>query len=137
MQGTARSIFVNKFHSPVFKLIETNSDESLVSYIEKAFEVVLELGGNRNDAAIENNLCSCFSILESSNSKDVKRIGAYSMIKVLVMTSPYITFKKFLQKQKNNNTDNFSLIIEASKVRNIKVREAYLAFLKEYVKYIA
>jgi hypothetical protein len=63
MQGTARSIFVNKFHSPVFKIIETNIEESLIPYIEKAFEVVLELGGNRNDSAIESNLNSCFSIL--------------------------------------------------------------------------
>jgi hypothetical protein len=53
------------------------------------------------------------------------------------MTSPYITFKKFLQKQKNNNFDHLSLVIGASKVKNIKVRNAYLDFLKEYVKYIA
>jgi len=33
MQGTARSIFVNKFHSPVFKLMETNTDEQLIPYI--------------------------------------------------------------------------------------------------------
>jgi len=41
IQGTARSLFVNKFHSPVFKLIENNQDEYLISYIEKAYEIIL------------------------------------------------------------------------------------------------
>ncbi len=48
------------------------------------------------------------------------------MIKVLVVTSPYITFKKFLQKQKNSSLDNLSLIIAASKVKNARIRTAYL-----------
>ena len=43
--------------------MEINTDESLVPYIEKAYEAVMEIGGNRNDSAIENNLLSCFSIL--------------------------------------------------------------------------
>lgn len=75
MQGTTRSIFVNKFHSPVFKLMEVNSDESLIPYIERAYEVVMEIGGNRNDSAIEANLSSCFTILESPGAKDVRKVG--------------------------------------------------------------
>jgi len=42
-----------------------------------------------------------------------------------------------MQKQKNSNLDNLSLAIASAKVRNIKVRLAYLNFLVEYVKYIA
>lgn len=30
MQGSARAAFVNKFHSPVFKLFEINQDELLI-----------------------------------------------------------------------------------------------------------
>ena len=52
MQGTAKSLFVNKFHSPVFKLMENNQEEHLISFIEKAYEVILAIGGNRNDSAI-------------------------------------------------------------------------------------
>ena len=63
MQGTARFSFVNKFHSPIFKLMETNTDEQLIPYIEKAYEIVMEIGGNRNDSAIESNLASCLTIL--------------------------------------------------------------------------
>lgn len=59
------------------------------------------------------------------------------MLRILVCTSPYITFKKLMQKQKNSNLDNLSLTIASAKVRNIKVRLAYLNFLVEYVKYIA
>jgi hypothetical protein len=137
MQGTARSIFVNKFHSPIFKLIETNSEESLVPYVEKAYEVVMEIGGNRNDAAIESNLGSCLCILESPGSKDIRKIGVYSILKVLVRTSPYITFKKFLQKHKNTHFDNLYTVINASRVKNIRIRNAYLQFLREYIRYIA
>lgn len=42
-----------------------------------------------------------------------------------------------MQKQKNSNLDNLSIVIGASRVKNIKVRTAYLAFLSEYIKYIA
>jgi len=41
MQGTARSLYVNKFHSPVFKLIETTQEESLIPDIENAYEIIL------------------------------------------------------------------------------------------------
>jgi hypothetical protein len=41
MQGIARSIFVNKFHSPVFKLYENNNEESLIPFVEKAYETIL------------------------------------------------------------------------------------------------
>ena len=59
------------------------------------------------------------------------------MLKILVLTSPYITFKKLLQKQKTSNLDNLTLLITSAKVKNIKVRVAYLNFLVEYIKYIA
>lgn len=86
---------------------------------------------------METNLNSCFAILESNNSKDVKKMGAYSVLRILVVTSPYITFKKLLHKQKNSNLDNLSLAIASARVKNLKVRLAYLQFLIEYVKYIA
>ncbi len=41
MQGVARSVFVNKFHSPMFKLFENNQDESLIEYLQEAYEVIL------------------------------------------------------------------------------------------------
>ena len=37
MQGSARSVYVNKFHSPVFKLFENNTEETLLTYMEKAY----------------------------------------------------------------------------------------------------
>ncbi len=58
MQGVARSVFVNKFHSPMFKLFENNQDESLIEYLQEAYEVILEVGGNRNDSVVESNLIS-------------------------------------------------------------------------------
>lgn len=64
-------------------------------------------------------------------------MGAYAILRILVTTSPYITFKKLLQKQKNSNLDNLSLAIASAKVKNLKVRMAYFQFLVEYVKYIA
>ena len=97
----------------------------------------MELGGNRNDSAIENNLNSCFGILESPNVKDIRKIGIYSILKILVRLSPYITFKKFLQKTKNSPYDNFHTVISVPKSKNIKLRIAYLQFLQEYIKYIA
>lgn len=33
MQGSARSAFVNKFHSPIFKLFESNQDETLIEWM--------------------------------------------------------------------------------------------------------
>jgi len=72
---------------------------------------------------------SCFEILESNNSKDVKKIGAYTLLRVLLINSPYMAFKKLVQKQRNNNLDNLSLVISASKTKNEKVRKAYLKFL--------
>lgn len=61
--------------------------------------------------------------------KDVKKMGVYSTLKILVLTSPYITFKKLLQKQKNSNLDNLALVIGSAKAKNIKIRIAYLNFL--------
>lgn len=37
MEGTARSNYVNKFHSPVFKLMEENLEEPLIPFIERAY----------------------------------------------------------------------------------------------------
>jgi hypothetical protein len=64
-------------------------------------------------------------------------MGAYATLRILVASSPYITFKKLLQKQKSSNLDNLSLAIASARVKNLKVRLAYLQFLVEYVKYIA
>lgn len=64
-------------------------------------------------------------------------MSAYSILRVLVIQSPYITFKKILQKQKNRNQDNLSLITNIAKNKNIKVRKAYLKFISQYIQYIA
>lgn len=53
------------------------------------------------------------------------------------MCSPYMSFKKLVQKQRSCNLDNLSLVISASKTKNEKVRKAYLKFLFEYLKYVA
>jgi hypothetical protein len=66
----------------------------------------------------------------------VKKIGAYSALKILVQTSPYITFKKLSQKQKDNNQDNLSLVITSARVKNIKIRISYLNFLSAYIEYV-
>jgi len=65
----------------------------------------------------------------AGNVKDVRKMSAYSILRVLVIQSPYITFKKILQKQKNRNEDNLSLITNVAKCKNIKVRKAYLKFV--------
>lgn len=41
MQGLARTTFVNKFHSPIFKLFETNTDEDLLPSIELVYSIIL------------------------------------------------------------------------------------------------
>ena len=64
-----------------------------------------------------------------SNVKDVRKMSAYAILRVLVIQSPYITFKKILQKQKNKNEDNLSLITSVAKSKNIKVRKSYLKFI--------
>jgi len=97
----------------------------------------MEIGGNRNDSAIESNLVSCLSILDNSNTKDIRKIGIFSILKILIRTSPYITFKKFFQKIKNSNMDNFHIITTTSRSKNIKLRNSFLYFLDEYIKYIA
>lgn len=51
--------------------------------MEKGYCVVLELGGNQNDAAVESNFFSFISILEG-NSKDVRKMGAYSGLIAIV-----------------------------------------------------
>lgn len=63
MQGSARSAFVNKFHSPVFKLFEINQEEILIKYMEEAYQVILEIGGNQNDTAVESNFLQCISMM--------------------------------------------------------------------------
>lgn len=69
--------------------------------------------------------------------KDVRKMSAYAILRVLVIQSPYITFKKILQKQKSRNEDNLSLITSVAKSKNIKVRKSYLKFISEYIQYIA
>ncbi len=78
------------------------------------------MGANRNDSVIEQNLSTALNIL-SNNSKDSKKIAAYSVVKILVEQSPYITFKKLLQKQKNGR-DNLDILIQNPKNKSIKVR---------------
>lgn len=70
-----------------------------------------------------------------NNTKDVRKMGAYSAIQVLVNTSPYLTFKKLVQKTQDDNNDNLSILINTAKSRNIRVRESYLRFLSDYVEY--
>lgn len=72
-----------------------------------------------------------------SSVKDVRKMSAYAILRVLVIESPYITFKKILQKQKSRNEDNLSLITSVAKSKNIKVRKSYLKFISEYIQYIA
>lgn len=134
MQGSARSAFVNKFHSPVFKMFELNQEEMLIEFMEQAYEVILDIGGNQNDAAVESNFMQCISIME--NSKDVRKMGAYFALKSIVIYSPYLAFKKLLQKREDG-LDNLEILILTSNSRNARVREAYLSFLNEYVQYVA
>jgi hypothetical protein len=61
--------------------------------------------------------------------KDVRKMSVYAILRVLVIQSPYITFKKILQKQKSRNEDNLSLITSVAKSTNIKVRKSYLKFI--------
>lgn len=47
-----KSYVINKFHSPVFRLFETNSDENLQLRIAKAYGKLVAAGGNKNDSVI-------------------------------------------------------------------------------------
>ena len=40
-QGSARSVLVNRFHSPVFKLFESGQDEATLPILEEAYSVIL------------------------------------------------------------------------------------------------
>ena len=67
-------------------------------------------------------------------------MGAYSVIRILISKSPYITFKKLLQKQKKeseNDITNLGVLIRIGRSKNIKLRKSYLRFLEEYIHYIA
>lgn len=64
------------------------------------------------------------------NSKDVRKMGAYSAIMAIVEHSPYLAFKKLLQKRKEEGSDNLQTLINASKSKNIKVRYYYIKFLE-------
>ena len=64
------------------------------------------------------------------NSKDVRKMGAYSAIMAIVEHSPYLAFKKLLQKRKEEGSDNLQALINASKSKNIKVRYYYIKFLE-------
>ena len=59
-------------------------------------------------------------------------MGAYSVIRILISKSPYITFKKLLQKQKkesDNDTTNLGILVKVGKNKSIKLRKYYLRFL--------
>lgn len=105
--------------------------------MEKAYKVILDLGGNQNDAAVESNFFASISLLEG-NSKDVRKMGAYSALMAIVEHSPYLAFKKLLQKHNNrlDGVDNLQILIDASKTKNIKVRQFYINFLEQYMSYI-
>ena len=64
------------------------------------------------------------------NSKDVRKMGAYSAIMAIVEHSPYLAFKKLLQKRKEEGSDNLQTLINASKSKNIKVRYYYIKLLE-------
>jgi hypothetical protein len=68
--------------------------------------------------------------LLEGNSKDVRKMGAYSAIMAIVEHSPYLAFKKLLQKRKEEGSDNLQTLINASKSKNIKVRYYYIKFLE-------
>ena len=57
-------------------------------------------------------------------------MGAYSAIMAIVEHSPYLAFKKLLQKRKEEGSDNLQTLINASKSKNIKVRYYYIKFLE-------
>jgi hypothetical protein len=63
-------------------------------------------------------------------------MGAYSALMAIVEQSPYLAFKKFPQKHKEYNMDNLQVVINASKTKNIKIRQYYIKFLEEYINYI-
>jgi hypothetical protein len=45
LEDFQRTNLINKFHSPVFKLLETNVDEMLVERNALAYERIIQLGG--------------------------------------------------------------------------------------------
>lgn len=63
-------------------------------------------------------------------------MGAYSALVAIVEHSPYLAFKKLLQKRKEDGADNLQVLINASKSKNIKIRQSYINFLSEYIAYV-
>lgn len=96
--------------------------------------MILEIGGNQNDLVVDSDLTNSIQLLKL-NAKDVKKMSAYAAIQVLVNTSPYLSFKKLSQKHQEEYQDNLSILINAAKNKNIKVRNSYLEFLSDYVEY--
>lgn len=45
LEDFQRTNLINKFHSPVFKLLETNTEESLLERNALAYERIIQLGG--------------------------------------------------------------------------------------------
>lgn len=68
-------------------------------------------------------------------------MGGYSIVRILINQSPYITFKRLLKKRKRADgtfeEPDLELIMREGKSRSLKIRKEYIRFLEEYVKYIS
>ena len=57
-------------------------------------------------------------------------MGAYSGLMAIIEHSPYLAFKKLLQKRKEEGSDNLQVLVNASKTKNIKLAQYYVNFLE-------
>ena len=132
-----KSFLINKFHSPVFRLFETNSDEVLQTKIAIAYGKLIAGGGNKNDSSIEGNIVSALDWIKSGTAKEIKKVSGLMVLKILLVESPYTTFKKLLQKDVGTEKENYQLTGSVSKSKNVKTRVQYLSWFEEFVKHIA
>mgnify|MGYP006999883702 CR=1 FL=1 len=121
----------------MFKLMETNTEESLLERIGLAYELLLGLGGysmfnagNKNDTAIESNLNLALDWIKSTTAKEIKKAAALVTIRILLVETPYTTFKKLFQKDNSLEKENYVLLSSVSRSRNIRVRVQYLRFFE-------
>ena len=59
------------------------------------------------------------------------------VLKVLLMQSPYTTFKKLFQKDQGAEKENYEFIRKVSQSKSVKTRTHYLSFFEEFAKHIS
>lgn len=131
LEDNQKTSLVNRFHSPIFKLMESNTDEGQLDKAALAYEKIIMLGGNKNDSAVDDNLNAALNWINLTNSKDLKKATALVIIRILLVESPYTTFKKLFQKDISSSAsdkENYTLLTKVSINRNIKIRLQYLKF---------